>query len=157
MVVTFPKSSFQILLRSDIVELHPSMSASNLPQKILQMGMQLSKPGWSPVPLLTLARGDRIHTSNLDAAFKAMSPRPLATQPKKPRGPFRHNEDILIAVILQGTLNPQRCLTSKTQKCPQQHGKNKYLHLSLPLQISAGTTECRILPPSPSLFFFFFT
>lgn len=45
MAVMFSKPNFQILLRRDVVELHPSVSVSTLPQKILQMGILLSKAG----------------------------------------------------------------------------------------------------------------
>lgn len=121
------------------------------------MGILLSKPRWSCAPLLALALGDRIHTSNLDAAFKAMSLRPLATQPKKSRGPIRHKEDILIAVILQETLNPQQCLTSKSQKCRSSTEKiNIYIWAchckSVQAPPSAGFYHLLLL----SLFFFFF-
>lgn len=55
-------------------------------------------------------------------------------------------------------LKPTAVSYKQVPKVSQQHRKNKYLYLSLPLQICAGTTKCRILPPSPSLsLFFFFT
>lgn len=152
----FSRSGFQIFLRSYTwckgaapigIDLHPA------PKTPPDGGFAVKAK-----TILSLTLGSRIHISDLDAALKPMSPKPLATQPKQPRGQFRHSEDILIAVIPRVILNPHLCLTLKSQKRVQQHEKNIYIYICacrckfLQAPLSAGFYHLLLLF---FLFFFF--